>query len=177
VTATAVVLAIILSIFSVARTGSPSADVIAREAASRPIIKVSDFNHGEPEIVFLNNHRVIVWRRSEADVALAASQNTPEDWRHQTSRILGQAESVFADDSNLTLNNEWFFGLAEFSNQYQYLLLSAGDFKGFFEGRYAAHFDLAGRIRKGGGSTNLTIIEAEYIDEGQSIQLHLNGKP
>jgi len=177
VTAIAVVLSFILGVVLLARTGLPSTDVIARQAASRPIIKVSDFNPGEVEIVVLNSRGVIVWRRNEADSILAASQNAPEDWRHQNSRILGQAEPVFADDSNLTLNNEWFFALAEFSNPYQYLLLRAGDFKGFFEGRYAIHFDLSGRVRKGYESTNLTIIEAEYVDDGQSIQLFLDGKP
>lgn len=176
-TATAVALSLILGTVFIARTGLPSADVIARQAASQPVVKVTDFNPGEVEIVYLNNLRVIVWRRNEADRTLATSQNAPEDWRHENSRIFGQAESVFADDSNLTLNNEWFFALAEFSDPYQYLLLRAGDFDGFFEGRYAAHFDLAGRIRKGGGSPNLTVIRAEYIDDGQSIQLDLDGRP
>lgn len=177
VTAAAVVLSLVLGIVFIARTGLPSADVVAQQAASRPIIKVSDFKPGDVEIVLLNNRRVIVWRRSEADRIVASNQNAPEIWRHQSSRVLGQAQSVFADDSNLTLNDEWFFALAEFSNPYQFLLLRAGDFGGFFEGRYAAHFDLAGRIRNGGGSTNLTVIAAEYVDEGQGIQLHLDGKP
>ena len=177
VAATAVVLSLILGVVFIARTGLPSADVIAEQAAKRPIIKVVDFSPGEVEIVSLNNRRVIVWRRNETDMALATIQNVPEDWRHQSSGVLGQAEPVFADDSNLTLNNEWFFVLAEFSNRYQYLLPRAGDFEGFFEGRYAAHFDLAGRVRKGGGTTNLTVIEAEYVDDGQGIQLYLDGKP
>ncbi len=173
----AVGLSLALGIVLIARTGLPSADIMARQAANRPDIKVSDFSPGEVKIVSLNNRRVIVWRRNEADRKLAASQNAPKEWRYKNSRVLGQAESVFADDSNLTLNNEWFFALAEFSSQYQYLQLRAGDFEGFFEGRYAAHFDLAGRVRKGGGSTNLTVIVGEYVDDGQGIQLHLDGKP
>lgn len=123
----------------------------------------------------LNNRPVIVWRRNEADRILAASQNTPDVWRHQSSLVLGQSETDFADDANLTLDHEWFFALAKFPNKFQYLLPRAEDFEGFFEGRYAAHFDLAGRIRKGGGSANLTVISAEYFDDGQSIQLYFNG--
>lgn len=176
-TATAVAFSLFLGIFLLARTGLPTADVIAQQVANRPVVQVAEFSPGEVEIIWLNNKAVIVWRRNEADRTLATSQNVPEDWRHQNSRVLGRAEPVFADDSNLTLDNEWFFALAEFSNPYQYLLLRAGDFEGFFEGRYAAHFDLAGRIRKGGGSENLTIIEAEYVDDGQSIQLFLEGRP
>lgn len=176
VTAVAVVFTILLGIVFLARTGLPSADVIARQTADRPIIKVPDFSPGQVEIVILNGRRVIVWRRNETDRILAESQNAPEGWRHSNSRVLGQAQAIFADDLNLTLNNEWFFALAEFSNPYQYLLLRAGEFDGFFEGRYAAHFDLAGRIRKGGGSLNLTVIHAEYVDDEQGIRLHLDGK-
>ena len=176
-TAATAVFSLLLGVFLIARTGLPTADVIAQQAASRPIIQIAKYSPGDVEIVSLNNRRVIVWRRNEADRKLAASQNAPEEWRHQNSRILGKIETVFADDTNLTLNNEWFFALAEFPNKYQYLLLRNGDFQGFFEGRYAAHFDLAGRVRKGGGSTNLTVIESEYVDDGQSIQLFLDGKP
>jgi len=176
-TATAALFSIFVGIFLLARTGLPSADVIARETALRPVIKVSDFDPGDVEIVLLNNLPVIVWRRNEADRKLAASQNTPEAWRLQNSRVFGQPETVFADDANLTLDHEWFFALAKVPSKYGYIILRAGDFEGFFEGRYAAHFDLSGRIRKGGGSGNLTVISAEYIDDGQSIQLNLNGIP
>ena len=177
VTAVAVLLSLFWGLFFLARTGLPSADVIAQQAASRPILNVSDFNPGEVEIVFLSNLRVIVWRRDEADRILAASQNDPDEWPHKNSRILGQAQPVFADDSNLTLNDEWFFALAEFSDPYQYLLLRAGEFDGFVEGRYVVHFDLAGRARKGYCGTNLTVIKAEYVDDGRGILLHLDGKP
>ncbi|MEO1681126.1 MAG: hypothetical protein AAFU80_23510 [Pseudomonadota bacterium] len=176
ITGTAVVFLLFLGTFFLVRTGLPSADVVFETAASRPVINVSDFDPGDVEILLLNDRRVIVWRRSEADQALAESQNTSEAWRHQTSTVSGQAAAVFADDANLTLDGEWFFALAEFSNQFQYLSLRAGKFEGFFEGRYAAHFDLAGRIRKGGGSTNLTVIEAEYVDDGQRIRLYLDGE-
>jgi ubiquinol-cytochrome c reductase iron-sulfur subunit len=176
ITGTAVVFLLFLGTFFLMRTGLPSADVVAKETASRPVINVSDFELGDVEILWLNNRRVIVWRRNEADQTLAENQNTSEAWRHQTSTVSGQAEAVFADDANLTLDGEWFFALAEFSNQYQYILPRAGEFEGFLEGRYAAQFDLAGRIRKGGGSTNLTVIEAEYVDDGQGIRLYLDGK-
>ncbi len=168
---------LVLGIFLLTRTGLPTADVVAQQAASRPIIRVDEFSPGDVEILLLNNRRVVVWRRNEADRTLAASQNAPEEWRHHDTRILGKPEPILADDANLTLNGEWFFALAEFSNPYQYLLLRAGDCEGFFEGRYAAHFDLAGRVRKGGGSKNLTVIKAEFVDDGKGIQLFLNGKP
>ncbi len=176
-TAVAVVFSILLGFTQLMRAGLPTADVVAQQVANRPIIQVADFSPGEAEIIFLNSHRVVVWRRNEDDKALAASQNSPQDWRQRKTRILGKPNPVFADDANLTLNEEWFFALAEFSNPYQYLLLRAGDFEGLFEGRYAIHFDLAGRVRKGGSSENLTVIEAEYLDDGRSIQLFLDGKP
>ncbi|MEO0547697.1 MAG: hypothetical protein AAF035_12190 [Pseudomonadota bacterium] len=176
-TAVAVLLSLVAGLLFVMRSSLPSADVIARQTASRPIINVSDFAPGEVKFVTLNSLRVIVWRRDEADKSLAASQNSPADWRYQNSPVLGQTQAVFADDANLTLNGEWFFAVAEFSNPYKYLLLRAGDFGGILEGRYAGHFDLAGRIRKGGGRSNLTVIKAEYVDDGKQIQLDLDGTP
>lgn len=175
VTAAAFLFSVLLGIFLLLRTGLPSADVIAREAANRPVVKVSDFDPGDVRIVQLNNLPVIVWRRNEADQKLAVRQNTPEMWQQKYSTVLGQTTPVFADDSNLTLDHEWFFALAKFPNKFQHVILRAGDFEGFFEGRNAAHFDLSGRIRKGGGSGNLTVISAEYINGGKSIQLNLSG--
>jgi len=177
VTAAALVFVVLLGAFSLLKTGQPSADVIAREAAKRPVIKVSDFDPGDVEIIQLNNLPVITWRRNDIDRELAASQNAPETWPQKYSTVLGQPEPVFADDANLTLDHEWFFALASFPSNYQYVILRAGDFGGFFEGRNAAHFDLSGRIRKGGGSGNLTVISASYVDDGQRIQLDLSGIP
>ena len=176
ITGAVAVFMLFLGIVFLVRTGLPSADVVAMDTASRPVINVSDFDPGDVQILMLDNRRVIDWRRNEADQKLALSQNTSGAWQHQTSAVSGQAEAVFADDANLTLDGEWFFALAELSNQHTYLLLRAGEFEGFFEGRYAAHFDLAGRIRKGGGSTNLTVIEAEYVNDGQVIRLYLDGR-
>ena len=82
---------------------------------------------------------------------------------------------MFADDANITLDHEWFFGIAEFRNPYSYIILESGDFDGFFEGRYARHYDLSGRIRKGLTADNLTIVPAAYAADGQRIQLFLNG--
>ncbi len=177
VTAAALVFVVLLGAFSLLKTGQPSADVIAREAAKRPVIKVSDFDPGDVEIIQLNNLPVIIWQRNDIDRELAASQNAPETWPQKYSNVLGQPEPVFADDANLTLDHEWFFALASFPSKYQYVILRAGDFGGFLEGRNAAHFDLSGRIRKGGGSGNLTVISASYVDDGQSIQLDLSGIP
>lgn len=177
ITGAALIFAFLLCIYTLLRTGLPSADVIAREAANRPVIKVTDFTPGDAKIIRLNDLRVIVWRRNKTDQKLAASQNTPEVWRLKYSTILGRPEPVFADNANLTFDHEWFFALAEFPAKFQYIMLRAGDFEGFFEGHYAAHFDLSGRIRKGVGSSNLTVIGAEYVDNGQSIQLNLSGNP
>jgi hypothetical protein len=87
---------------------------------------------------------------------------------------LGKTEAVFADDSNLTFNDEWFFALAEFYDQFRYLEPRAGNFHGFFEVNRGSHFDLAGRIRQGLDIANLTIIEAVFVDDGPGIQLFLD---
>lgn len=173
-TASSIGTSFILAFYFLIHTSLPTADTVAREKIKRPIFKVSDFSPGDVKVISLNNLPVIVWRRDEVDQRLADRQNTPETWRNRHSRILGRAESVYADDANLTLNKEWFFALATPPNAFQNVLLRAGDFKGFYEMIHATHFDLSGHIRKGIGNENLTIIEAEYIDEGHSIQLNLD---
>ncbi|WP_166418750.1 Rieske (2Fe-2S) protein [Cochlodiniinecator piscidefendens] len=177
ITVLAVLFVFLTGILQLVRTGLPTADVVAEEEALRPLIAISDFEPGQVEIVWLNNMRIIVWRRSEADKQIALAQNNPDAWTQRYSSVFGQSEAVFADDGNLTLDHEWFFALAEFPSRFSYILLRAGDFEGFFEGRYAGHFDLSGRIRKGGRYGNLTIINAGYSADGQSIQLNLDGLP
>ena len=175
ITATAVLLIALVGVILLVRTGLPTADVIAEEQAQR--IKVSDFDPGDVEIIRIKNLPIIVWRRDETDKNLAASQNTPDAWPQQYSKVLGRSEAVFADDANLTLDGEWFFALARFPSKYSYVLLRTGNFEGFFEGRYAGHFDLSGRIRTGALNDNLTVIGAEYSDDRQSIHLNLKGIP
>lgn len=176
-TAMAVLFVVLMGTLQLVRTGLPSANIVAEESAQRALIQISDFEPGQVEIVLLNNRRIIVWRRNEADKQLATSQNNPDTWLQQYSNVLGHSETVFADDANLTLDHEWFFALAEFPNRFSYVLLRTGDFDGFFEGRYAQHFDLSGRIRKGHSYENLTVINAEYSSDGLSIQLNLSGIP
>ncbi|MEO9650962.1 MAG: hypothetical protein ABJE99_10700 [Roseobacter sp.] len=48
----------------------------------------------------------------------------------------------------------------------------SGEFNGFFNVKYASHYDLAGRIRHQ-GDENLTIVSAKLSEDGQSIQLDL----
>ena len=170
-------LVIAIGFWQLAKTGLVSADVIAAEQARRPFINIADFEPGEPEFVLINGLQIIVWRRDDADKERAALYNNPDAWRHQHSKVLGQSETVFADDANITLDHEWFFGIAEFRNPYSYIILESGDFDGFFEGRYARHYDLSGRIRKGFTADNLTIVPAAYAADGQRIQLFLNGIP
>jgi len=66
--------------YSLVRTGQPSADVIAAQEAPTPFIEVSDFAPGDATFVILNGLPIVVWRRSGADKALAASQNDPAQW-------------------------------------------------------------------------------------------------
>lgn len=156
------------------QTAQPSADVLARVEAQTPRLSVNDFEPGEVRVVLLNNLPIIVWRRNEDDKTLAADQDDPDLWEVQYSNVLGRAEPVPATDENLTLNGEWFFAVAKVSESPGWIpLLRAGHFGGFFDQKYAGHYDLAGRIRHQ-GRENLTIVMAEMSEDGQTIQLDLS---
>ncbi len=155
------------------RSMQPSADVVAKVKAQTPRLNVSDFEPGDVRIILRDDLPIIVWRRNEADKALAASQDMPELWRVQYSKVLGHAEPVFASDENLTLNGEWFFAVAEAPGSRGWVpLLRAGNFYGFFDVNRAGHYDLAGRILHQ-GHDNFTVIMAEMLEDGQTIQLDL----
>jgi hypothetical protein len=177
VTAVAFVSLLMLGVFLLGRTGLPSADVVAQVKMDHPLIQVSDYAPGDAKMVKLAERLVIVWRRDEADKALAASQNDPALWLVEYARVLGEPSPVFADDTNLVLEGEWFFALAELPIAYSYLFFPSGDFDGFFATKYAQHYDLSGRVRKGWPKENLTVIRGEFSADRQSIQLDLSGRP
>lgn len=173
-TAAAITVIVFVSGYYLIRSGQPSAEVAAQEEANRPYIDVADFAPGDAKVLLLKGRPIIVWRRDKADMALAELQNTPSHWTNDLSKILGKLEPVFADDANLTLDGEWFIALGEFPNSSPYIpLLRTGDFEGFFDMHWASHYDLSGRFRSGVRSANLTIVSAEYANDGQHIRLDL----
>ncbi|GAA6181369.1 hypothetical protein NBRC116594_28070 [Shimia sp. NS0008-38b] len=172
-TALATCLAMMVGGYFLARTAQPSADVLAAMEEATPSINVGDFEPGEVRVLRLGNLPIIVWRRDEADMALANRQNDASSWKVKYSSVLGRAEPLYAEDANLTLNGEWFFAVAHAPGSPGWVpLLRAGNFDGFFDVKYAGHYDLAGRIRYQ-GRDNLTVVLAELSEDGQTIQLDL----
>lgn len=173
VTVSAICLTIIMAGSFLVRTAQPSADVIAAIEAKFPEVQVEDYEPGDVRIVFLDNLPIIVWRRDEADMALAAEQDDPKSWKVKDSKVLGHPERIYAEDKNLTLNGEWFFAVGEVPESRGHIaLLRAGNFAGFFGPHHADHYDLAGRIRHQ-GRENLTIVSAEMSADKKTIQLDL----
>ena len=171
--ASAICLTLIVAGYFLARTAQPSADVLAAIEAQSPSIGVDEFKPGEVRVVLLDGLPIIVWRRDETDMALAANQDDPASWKVKYSSVLGQTEPLYAEDANLTLHGEWFFAVAQVPESPGWVpLLRAGNFEGFFDVKYAGHYDLAGRIRHQ-GRDNLTVVMAEMSEDGQTIQLDL----
>lgn len=172
-TASAICLALLLAGFFLVRTAQPSADVLAEIEAQSPRINVADFEPGDVRVILLNNIPIIVWHRDEANMALAAQQNDPASWKVKYSRVLGQVEPLYAEDANITMNGKWFFAVARAPESPRWILmLRAGNFDGFFDLKFAGHYDLAGRIRHQ-GQDNLTVVMGEMSEDGQIIQLDL----
>lgn len=175
-TLAACIFATITGLGFLVRSGQPSADVLAKQREMYPLVAVSAFQPGDVQHMRLNSRAVIIWRRNDADKALAAQQNDPTLWRFHHSKVLGGANPVFASDENLTLEGEWLIVLAEHEATFaRPLLLRAGDYGGLFEGHYATHYDLAGRSLKG-LAENLTIIASSFTEDRRHIRLDLSGK-
>ena len=150
--------------------------MIAAQEARTPFIEVSDFEAGDAAIVVLNGLPIIVWRRSAADKALAASQNDSAQWHNQYSSVYGRLEPVLADNANLTLENEWFVAIAQMRNGNPLIpVLRFGDYGGFFDTKFASHFDLSGRYRAGPEVYNLTLVPAEFTADRLQIRLDMSG--
>lgn len=167
-------------VYHLIRTGSPSADVVAAAQMAHPTINVSDFAPGDVKTVILNNIPVIVWRRNDADKRLAASQNDPSDWVYKHTMIYGQPNAVFADDANLTINDEWIVVLArsgDWSGFENFPLVRYGDFDGFWEGHYVSHFDLSGRYRQGYPKRNMIVVQGKLINDQRQLQLNMSVSP
>ncbi len=172
-TASAICCALLIALYFLIQTAQPSADVVARIEAQTPRLSVDDFAPGDVGVILLDSLPIIVWRRNESDKALAASQDAPDLWKVQYSKVLGHTEPVLATDENLTLNGEWFFAIAEIPESPGWVpLLRTGNYGGFFDVKYAGHYDLAGRIRHQ-GRDNLTVVMAEMLEDGKTIQLDL----
>jgi len=140
VTALALGLAVAKSGLFLVRTGHPSSDVLAAVEARFPTIEVNNFAPGDVRGLLLDRLPIIVWRRDEADMILAASQDVPEDWAVKYSDVMGRDEPVYAADKNLTLNGEWFFALAHIVDSPGWIpALRTGDFDGFFGMKHAGH--------------------------------------
>ncbi len=158
------------------RTGAPTADIVAKQAELTADIRVADFAPGQVEVVGLASVPVIVWRRSADQMDLARAQNDPDAWLVKTSHVFGQADPVPADDASLSLEGEWFFVLATPPGKFTYLLPEAGEYDGFFEGGYASHFDLSGRVRRFGGqsASNLTVVLGHYSSDRTRIEFQFS---
>jgi hypothetical protein len=177
-TGSAVAVTLFLALGALVRAGQPSADQLALSAAQRPVIEVADFAPGDVEIRMFDGLPIVIWRRNAADMELAALQDDPDLWWVSHSQVLGLPNPVFASDENLTIGGEWFIALVWIPVGFQTAAHARrGDFDGFFDMHYANHYDLSGRLRKGYGGPNMTIVRAELSEDGRTIQLDLRRLP
>lgn len=160
------------------RSGLPTADVLADFDHNHPLIRIADFEPGDARIIKINQFPVIVWRRDFDDIVLAKQHEDPALWPDPFSVLSGKTEPFPAQDTNLMVNDEWFFAWALNPSGFGCVVLTrAGDFDGFFDPCRGAHFDLSGRIRKGPSRGNLRIISAQMTEDGRYLQLDLTNPP
>lgn len=159
---------------SLLQTALPSADVGAAFEADHPRFLVSAMTPGEPVRIVRQGIPIVMWRRNEAEMALAAEQDDPAQWVSPHSRITGKPNLQPAHDANLTIDHEWFFVNAiDLGGLGCVVRPQEGDYGGFFDPCRGAHFDLAGRIRKGPSTKNLQVISARLGPDGTYFELDL----
>lgn len=174
ITASCFALTVLVSGIYLARSMQPSADVLAEYEYNFPRVDIADFEPGDARVVLLNDIHVVVWRRNADDIETATQQDDPELWIKQHSRILGEPSLQFARDRNLTIDQEWFFAWALNPGGLGcVVIVREGNYGGFFDPCRGAHFDLAGRVRKGPSPENLVIIPAQIAEDGRSFRLDL----
>ena len=174
-TAVGVLSAVLLGMSFLLQTTSPTTDVLLKWRQERPLIRISDYQPGDVHLVNLNDIPVYIWRRNDADIALAKSQDVPSSWRVKHSIATSSSTRFLAHDAALTIDHEWFFALARNpAGPGCVPLPRAGDYHGFIDRCRGTHFDLAGRVHKGPSDSNLIIVSAQKTNDGDFIELDLS---
>jgi ubiquinol-cytochrome c reductase iron-sulfur subunit len=178
ITATTALFGLLMTGYFIIQTGRPSADVLAKYEETQHLIRISDYEPGEPRLVVINNAPIIVWRRDAEEIKLAKLQDLKVLWPVPLSYPTSKHSFQIASDADLTIDHEWFFALARIPNSMGCVMHSkAGDFHGFFDPCRGNHFDLAGRWRKGSSPNNLWFVPAQKTEDGKFIKLTLDHLP
>jgi ubiquinol-cytochrome c reductase iron-sulfur subunit len=160
------------------QTGQPTADVAYKFKETQYRVRVSDFELGDVRRKDVYGIPIMIWRRNTDDIVLAKLQNNADDWPVQFSYSIVNNEAIFADDSNITVDQKWLvISPVNWGHFGCVVMPRMGDFNGFYDPCHGSHFDISGRVRKGLSDQNLRFIPAQVSDDGAYLDLDLTGVP
>ena len=141
-------LTVLIGIYFLFSGMKPSADVASQHDNDIHQVSVAEIKPGDVRQIALNQRPIIIWRRSNEEIAQAMAlldpKVTPETWL--TMLHDGRLAQELEADEFARL--EWFVVSPINTGGMGCLVLAkAGDYRGFFDPCQSAHFDLWGRLQ------------------------------
>ncbi len=157
---------------------TPTADVKAKYNPNLKSAYVGDLEPGGLSVFSINGKPIVVWRRSNEEMARALTQLNPELTFDQVLRGLEDgtlAKAVGLDEFTFL---EWLVvSRVDVGGIGCIVTIKAGDFGGFLDPCRKSHFDLWGRAVKGLSDQNLKIVPSRFDEELQSMLLDVTDMP
>ncbi|MEO0989821.1 MAG: hypothetical protein AAFX00_02605 [Pseudomonadota bacterium] len=114
-------------------------------------------------------HKTLVYvrRLTDEQIAEIRAVNVAElpDTDAANANLAADALATF-ENRTLELGGTFVVVEGRGINEYTYFLPDVGNVNGWFEGRYAAHYDVLGRLRKGYG-TNMPVPAYDVTEDGR----------
>lgn len=158
-------------------TMHPSADIRAREDARFSTVPRGGISPGDVRLLKEKFGPVYLWRRSPAEIARAREQDIPALWPDTSARHPLFAPHMPAYDRIRTMDGAWLAVWAVCPRPGCIVRARMGDYGGFFCPCDSAHFDLAGRFRKGPFVRNLQSAPISFSPDGEDVVLRVDSKP
>jgi ubiquinol-cytochrome c reductase iron-sulfur subunit len=178
-TAVCVFLVIFIGVNFLLKAMLPTKDVSNWASNTVRLLSVENFEPGQIEIFILDNVPVVVWRRDYAQQIKALEQLGVVIGTNPNMLDEIKANGEIEIQRGRVLRLEWFVVSAINTHAYACIVLqNAGDFDGFFDPCRGDHFDLWGKVKKGGPSqANLKALPWIISEDGTTVYVDIAGAP
>ncbi|SLN23933.1 Ubiquinol-cytochrome c reductase iron-sulfur subunit [Roseovarius albus] len=156
---------------------APTADITARRTWRDRFYKVDDFAQGEVNLLKIDDQPLYIWHRSNRQISEALAQDNYADWPDKKLRMAAKQPGLPAYDTLRTNSHRWLAVWAMCTWRGCLTHAKMGDYSGFFCPCCGAHYDMAGRFRKGLPSQNLAAVPLLLTETGDHFTLNLKKTP
>ena len=177
-TAVWLLLGVLIGGYFLLSSAAPTADVVAESKPNIMHVHVGDFEPGDASILRINGKPIVVWRRSNEEMAKALTQFSPELAFDQVLKELNDGTLKQHVGSEEFTYLEWLIlSAVDVGGIGCIVAAKAGDFGGFFDPCRESHFDMWGRAAKGASNQNLKVVPSRFDEERQSVLLDVTDMP